>query len=102
MPCPVPPGVMVRNQVPIISTIHDGRKPYNTVSSWMKLGPDMTRFEQMEINKRAFWTANVSSLDIQHMIIRVMNGKKVVANSRRSFRRSLMGQWTRQTFQRND
>ena len=40
------------------------RNPYNTVSSRMKVGPDMTRFERMEIN-RTSWAANVSSLDVQ-------------------------------------
>jgi len=40
------------------------RNPYNTVSSRMKVGPDMTRFERMEIN-RTSWAANVSSLHVQ-------------------------------------
>jgi hypothetical protein len=65
MPYPVPPGVMVRDQVPIIRIIPDVRKPYNIVNSRLKVGPDMTRFERMEIIRRASWAANVSSLDVQ-------------------------------------
>lgn len=40
-------------------------EPYNIVSSRLKVGPDMTRFERMEIIRRASWAANVSSLDVQ-------------------------------------
>ena len=65
VPYPVPLGVMVRNQVPIIRIIPDGREPYNIVSSRLKVGPDMTRFERMEINWRASWAADVSRLDVQ-------------------------------------